>query len=62
VTVGQSVAVGRPIGHAHTLQRRYPLGITDHVHLELADRRGRKLDAEKLIVARNEVETVVAAD
>jgi hypothetical protein len=62
VTVGQPVAVGHPIGHAHTLQRRYPLGITDHVHLELADRRGRKLDAEKMIVARNEIETVAAGD
>jgi murein DD-endopeptidase MepM/ murein hydrolase activator NlpD len=62
VAVGQSVAVGHEIGHAHSLQRRYPLGITDHVHLELVDRRGRKLDAGKLIVARNEVETVVAAD
>jgi murein DD-endopeptidase MepM/ murein hydrolase activator NlpD len=62
VGVGQSVAVGREIGHAHTLQRRYPGGITDHVHLELVDGRGHKLDAEKLIVARNEVETVVAAD
>ena len=62
VAVGDAVAVGRPIGHAHTLQKRYPLGITDHVHLELADRRGRKLDAGRLILANNEVETVVAAD
>ena len=62
VAVGDAVAVGRPIGHAHTLQKRYPLGITDHVHLELADRRGRKLDAGRLILAKNEVETVVAAD
>ncbi len=63
VSVGQAVEVGKPMGHAHTLQRRYRGGITDHVHLELADRRGRKLDAEKLILARNEVvETAVAAD
>lgn len=62
VEVGQTVELGREIGHAHTLQHRYPLGITDHVHLELADRRGRKLDAEKLIVAKNEVETSQAAD
>jgi hypothetical protein len=52
VAVGDSVAVGRPIGHAHTLQKKYPGGITDHVHLEIADRRGRKLDAETMIVAR----------
>jgi murein DD-endopeptidase MepM/ murein hydrolase activator NlpD len=62
VAEGQSVEVGRDIGHAHTLQRRYRGGITDHVHLELIDRRGRHLDAEKLIVAKNELETVVAAD
>src|SRR5213076_129404 len=60
VAVGPAVAVGRPIGQAHSLKRRYPLGITDHVHLELADRRGRKLDAQTLITARNETfETAV---
>jgi hypothetical protein len=53
VAVGQAVEVGRPIGHAHSLQRRYR-AITDHIHLELADRRGRKLDAERLILAKNE--------
>jgi hypothetical protein len=45
------VAVGHPIGTAHTLQQKYPLGITDHVHLEIADGHGRKLDAQRLIVA-----------
>jgi hypothetical protein len=54
VAMGDAVEVGRPIGHAHTLQRRYRHGITDHIHLELVDRRGRKLDAEKLILAKNE--------
>jgi murein DD-endopeptidase MepM/ murein hydrolase activator NlpD len=53
VAVGDAVAVGHPIGQALTLQHRYPLGITDHVHLELAER-GRKVDAQTLIVARNE--------
>ena len=62
VTVGDAVAVGRPIGQAHTLQHRYPLGITDHVHLEIADARGRKLDAGTLIVARNVVDDRFAAD
>jgi hypothetical protein len=62
VAVGDSVAVGHEIGHAHTLQRRYRGGITDHVHLELVDRRGRKMDAEKLILARNEVETIAQGD
>jgi murein DD-endopeptidase MepM/ murein hydrolase activator NlpD len=51
VAVGDAVAVGRPIGHAHTLQKKYPGGIVDHVHLELSDRRGRKLDASTMIVA-----------
>lgn len=51
VAVGDPVAVGHPIGHAHSLQRRYG-GITDHIHLEIEDRRGRKLDAERLIIAR----------
>ncbi len=54
VEVGDAVAIGRPIGRAHSLQKRYPLGITDHVHLELANGKGRKLDAERLIVARVE--------
>ena len=53
VEVGDAIAVGRPIGLAHSLQRRYPLGITDHVHLEIAER-GRRVDAETLIVARAE--------
>jgi murein DD-endopeptidase MepM/ murein hydrolase activator NlpD len=53
VEVGEAVAVGRPIGHAHSLQRRYPLGITNHVHLEIAER-GRKVDAARLITARLE--------
>lgn len=50
VEVGQSVALGRPIGRAHTLQRRYP-GITDHIHLEIAEA-GRKIDAQTVILAR----------
>jgi peptidoglycan LD-endopeptidase LytH len=60
VEVGDTVAVGHPIGVAHTLQHRYPLGITDHIHLEIADRRGRKLNAETLIVARTEADRMAA--
>lgn len=62
VAVGDTVAVGRPIGQAHTLQHRYPRGITDHVHLEIANGRGRKLDAGTLIVARNVVDDRFTAD
>lgn len=59
VEVGDTVAVGHPIGQAHSLQHRYPLGITDHVHLEIEER-GRKVDAETLIVARRVDERMVA--
>lgn len=51
VSVGETIRLGTPIGVAQTLQRRYG-GITDHVHLELADAAGDKLDAAALIVAR----------
>jgi len=60
VAVGDTVAVGRPIGHAQSLARRYPRGITNHVHLELADARGHKLNAETLITAQLETGTVSA--
>jgi murein DD-endopeptidase MepM/ murein hydrolase activator NlpD len=59
VAVGDAVAIGHPIGQAHSLQHRYPLGITDHVHLEIAER-GRKVDAATLITARTETEQVAA--
>ena len=51
VAVGDSVALGHPIGTAHSLQARYH-GITDHVHLELAEG-ARKIDAQTMILARN---------
>jgi murein DD-endopeptidase MepM/ murein hydrolase activator NlpD len=59
VAVGDAVAIGHPIGQALTLQHRYPLGITDHVHLEIAAR-GRKLDAATLITARTETDRMAA--
>ena len=62
VAVGDTVAVGRPIGHAHSLLRRYHGGMTNHVHLELVNGKGRKLDAETLITARAETVTVAAGD
>ena len=51
VQVGDAVAVGRPIGTAHSLQRKYPGGMTDHVHLELIDTAGRHVDAGRVITA-----------
>jgi murein DD-endopeptidase MepM/ murein hydrolase activator NlpD len=52
VAVGDTVALGRPIGTALSLQRRYR-GITNHVHLEIAEA-GRKIDAERVILARRD--------
>lgn len=61
VREGQAVALGSPVGKARTLQDRYPGGMTDHVHLEVSDSRGR-MDATELIVARYETLDGVAAD
>lgn len=51
VRVGQAVRLGAPIGTARGLQDRYPGGMTDHVHLELA-KADRRFDASEVIVAR----------
>jgi murein DD-endopeptidase MepM/ murein hydrolase activator NlpD len=59
VQLGQTVELGRPIGTAHSLQARYA-GITDHVHLEIADA-GRKIDAQTVILARGASPSVMAA-
>jgi murein DD-endopeptidase MepM/ murein hydrolase activator NlpD len=62
VEVGETVAVGDAIGTAHSLQRKYPGGMTDHVHLELLDK-GERIDAQKVIVAQYAApDTAVAAD
>lgn len=65
VEEGQAVAMGRPIGTAKSLQRKYPGGMTDHVHLEVFDRRGVRIDAARIITAEYrpvETTTVAAAD
>ena len=49
VQVGQALALGQVIGQAQNLKRRYPNGITNHVHLEIARLGGRHLDCAKLI-------------
>ena len=49
VDVGEPVAVGRPIGTARSLQRKYPGGMTDHVHLEVMDGAGQRFSAAKVI-------------
>ena len=61
VEVGDAVALGSPIGKAHSLQHKYPGGMTDHVHLEMAET-GQRLDATRLIVARLVTVTETAAD
>lgn len=53
VEVGQAVQLGQTIGQAHTLQTVYPGGMTDHVHLEIAQH-GQRIDASRLITARYE--------
>ena len=54
VVVGQAVAVGHPIGTMHSLQAKYPAGMTDHVHLEIIDTHGRRIDAGRVLTARYE--------
>lgn len=64
VEVGETVAIGQPIATARSLQRKYPGGMTDHVHLEILDRTGDRIDAKRVIVAeyRPANVTVAAAD
>ena len=52
VQVGDSVAMGAAIGVARSLQKKYPGGMTDHVHLEIIDRGGRRIDAARMITAQ----------
>ena len=52
VREGEEIALGEEIGRAQTLQRRYPRGITDHVHLEIARLNGRTMNAAVLVPAR----------
>ncbi|MDP1872962.1 M23 family metallopeptidase [Phenylobacterium sp.] len=51
VREGQAVRLGAPIGTARGLQDKYPGGMTDHVHLELAKAKSR-FDATEVLVAR----------
>ena len=62
VDVGQAVAMGRPLGTAKSLQRKYPGGMTDHVHLEIIDRRGVRIDAARVITAEYRPTQVASGD
>jgi murein DD-endopeptidase MepM/ murein hydrolase activator NlpD len=52
VAEGDSVHVGDVIGTMHTLQDKYPVGMTDHVHLELSGPDGQKFNAGEVLTAR----------
>jgi murein DD-endopeptidase MepM/ murein hydrolase activator NlpD len=54
VAVGQAVRIGEVIGDHHTLEDRYPGGMTDHVHLEILAHGGQRIDATQLFTARYE--------
>ena len=54
VKVGDTVRLGDQIGEMDTLHTRYA-GITDHVHMELMDRRGRRIDCSQMITAEMKV-------
>lgn len=51
VDVGDAVHLGQTIATAHTLQDKYPNGMTDHVHLEITNPAGRKVDAARVLTA-----------
>jgi murein DD-endopeptidase MepM/ murein hydrolase activator NlpD len=61
VEVGDSVAIGHPIGTAHSLQKKYPGGMTNHVHLEILDRPEHRINAARMITAEYRAVTTVAA-
>ena len=52
VQEGERIHLGEEIGRAQTLQRRYPRGITDHVHLEIARLNGGAMNAAQLVPTR----------
>lgn len=49
VEVGDVVRLGQQIGKAHSLQRKYPGGMTNHVHLEVFEADQERLDATALL-------------
>jgi murein DD-endopeptidase MepM/ murein hydrolase activator NlpD len=51
VEVGQTVRLGQTIGTDQSLQKHYP-GITNHVHLEVMEPGGERVNAAELIVRK----------
>jgi len=54
VAEGDTVAIGDAIGRTHSLQRKYPGGMTDHVHLEIIDTSGARIDPKLVLMERLE--------
>lgn len=52
VVVGETLRLGQTIGQAHSLQAKYPGGMTDHVHLELQGPEGQRFDSATVLTAR----------
>jgi murein DD-endopeptidase MepM/ murein hydrolase activator NlpD len=55
VEVGQAVHLGETIGRDQSLQKHYP-GITNHVHLEVMEPGGERVNAAQLIVRKLEAQ------
>lgn len=49
VEVGQAVHLGQAIGKAQSLQEKYPGGMTNHVHLQIAHAGNDWMDCSRLI-------------
>ncbi len=52
VEVGQALRLGESLGRAHSLQAKYPGGMTDHVHMELQGPDRTRLDSSTVLTAR----------
>lgn len=52
VEVGQALRLGQSLGRAHSLQAKYPGGMTDHVHMELQGPDRTRLDSSTVLTAR----------
>jgi peptidoglycan LD-endopeptidase LytH len=52
VEVGDALRLGQVIGQAHSLQAKYPGGMTDHVHMELTGPDQHRFDSAKVLTAR----------
>lgn len=51
VNLGDALRLGQAIGEAHTLQIKYPDGMTDHVHMELTGPDHQRFDSTTVLTA-----------